>query len=150
MRIAVIGCGAMGSVYAAKLGAAGSPVLAVDRSDLVNEVVEEIKAAKGKAVAFQADLETYAGAQAVVAEALILLVSVILRPDFLKIEINTVTGMLYGVPIDILNRSAEITIIAMGMTVSMTSPALPQKPLGFCCSAANSCARPKAELIAPI
>ncbi len=54
---------------------------------------------------------------AVVAEALILLVSVILRPDFLKIEINTVTGMLYGVPIDILNRSAEITIIAMGMTL---------------------------------
>lgn len=54
---------------------------------------------------------------AVVAEVLILLVSVILRPDFLKIEINQTTGMLYGVPIDILNRSAEITIIAMGMTL---------------------------------
>ena len=54
---------------------------------------------------------------AVVAELLILIVSVILRHDFLKIEYNQVTGMLYGVPIDILNRSAEITIIAMGMTL---------------------------------
>lgn len=54
---------------------------------------------------------------AVVAEALILLVSVILRPDFLKIEFNQTTGMLYGVPIDILNRSAEIMIISMGMTL---------------------------------
>lgn len=32
MKIAVIGCGAMGSVYAAKLAAAGHAVLAVDRS----------------------------------------------------------------------------------------------------------------------
>jgi simple sugar transport system permease protein len=54
---------------------------------------------------------------AVVAEVLILLVSVILRPDFLKIEYNQATGMLYGVPIDILNRSAEIIIIGMGMTL---------------------------------
>jgi simple sugar transport system permease protein len=54
---------------------------------------------------------------AVVAEALLLIVSVILRPDFLKIEFNQVTGMLYGVPIDILNRSAEIIIIGMGMTL---------------------------------
>ncbi|NLV58271.1 MAG: ABC transporter permease [Clostridiales bacterium] len=54
---------------------------------------------------------------AVVAEALILLIAVIVRPDFLKIEYNEVTGMLYGVPIDILNRSAEIIIIAMGMTL---------------------------------
>jgi simple sugar transport system permease protein len=52
---------------------------------------------------------------AVIAELAILLVSVILRPDFLKVVINPTTGMFYGVPIDILNRSAEITIIAMGM-----------------------------------
>ena len=32
MKIAVIGCGAMGSIYAAKLAAAGNDVLAVDRS----------------------------------------------------------------------------------------------------------------------
>lgn len=31
MKIAVIGCGAMGSIYAAKLAAAGEQVLAVDR-----------------------------------------------------------------------------------------------------------------------
>lgn len=33
MKIAVIGCGAMGSIYAAKLAAAGNDVLAVDRAD---------------------------------------------------------------------------------------------------------------------
>ena len=60
----------IGRGVAMQVAAEGGKVLAVDRSDLVNEVVEEIKAAKGKAVAFQADLETYAGAQAVVAEAL--------------------------------------------------------------------------------
>jgi simple sugar transport system permease protein len=54
---------------------------------------------------------------AVMAELVILLVSVILRHDFLKVVINAQTGMLYGVPIDILNRSSEITIIAMGMTL---------------------------------
>lgn len=54
---------------------------------------------------------------ALVAEVVILLVSVILRPDFLKIEINATTGMFYGVPIDILNRAAEIMIISMGMTL---------------------------------
>jgi 2-dehydropantoate 2-reductase len=32
MKIAVIGCGAMGSIYAARLAAAGNEVLAVDRS----------------------------------------------------------------------------------------------------------------------
>ncbi|ORX01667.1 ketopantoate reductase family protein [Mycolicibacillus trivialis] len=31
MKIAVIGCGAMGSIYAAKLGAAGNDVLVIDR-----------------------------------------------------------------------------------------------------------------------
>ncbi len=54
---------------------------------------------------------------AAVAEALILIVSVILRPDFLKVEINPTTGMFYGVPIDILSRAAEIMIISMGMTL---------------------------------
>lgn len=56
-------------------------------------------------------------AWAVIAEILILVVAVILRPNFLKIEYNQVTGMLYGNIIDILNRSAEITIIAVGMTL---------------------------------
>ena len=34
MKIAVIGCGAMGSIYAAKLAAAGNDVLAIDRNQV--------------------------------------------------------------------------------------------------------------------
>jgi len=54
---------------------------------------------------------------AVVAELLILLVAGILEPSFFRIEYNQTTGMLYGSLVDIINRSAEITIIAMGMTM---------------------------------
>ena len=54
---------------------------------------------------------------AVVAELLILLVCFIIRPDFFSIKYQPATGMLYGSLIDIINRSAEITIIAMGMTL---------------------------------
>ena len=54
---------------------------------------------------------------AVVAELLILAVAGILEPNFFRIEFNKTTGMLYGSLIDIINRSAEITIIAMGMTM---------------------------------
>ena len=54
---------------------------------------------------------------AIIAELLILLVAGILRPEFFSIEFNQTTGMLYGSLVDIVNRSAEITIIAMGMTL---------------------------------
>ncbi len=57
---------------------------------------------------------------ALIAEALILLTGFIIRPDFLSIQIRSLsdgTRVLYGTPIDILNRAAEITIIAMGMTL---------------------------------
>ncbi len=54
---------------------------------------------------------------AVVAELLILAVCAIMRPEFFHISYQPSTGMLYGSLIDILNRSAEITIIAMGMTL---------------------------------
>ena len=54
---------------------------------------------------------------AVIAELLILLVCLIIRPDFFKISFQPSTGMLYGSLVDIVNRSAEITIIAMGMTL---------------------------------
>ena len=54
---------------------------------------------------------------AVIAELLILAVAGILEPSFFSIEYNQTTGMLYGSLIDIINRSAEITIIAMGMTM---------------------------------
>ncbi|MCR4876819.1 MAG: ABC transporter permease [Clostridiales bacterium] len=54
---------------------------------------------------------------AVVAEILILAVCLIVRPDFFEISYQPGTGMLYGSLIDIINRSSEITIIAMGMTL---------------------------------
>lgn len=54
---------------------------------------------------------------AVIAELAILLIAGILEPNFFHIEYNATTGMLYGSLIDIVNRSAEITIIAMGMTM---------------------------------
>ena len=54
---------------------------------------------------------------AVVAELLILLVCLNIRIDFFSISYQPSTGMLYGSLIDIVNRSAEITIIGMGMTL---------------------------------
>jgi len=56
-------------------------------------------------------------ALAVLAELLILLVCLHIRPDFFSIKYQATTGMLYGSLIDIINRSSEITIIAMGMTL---------------------------------
>ena len=54
---------------------------------------------------------------AIIAELLILLVCFAIRPDFFSISYQPSTGMLYGSLIDIVNRSAEITIISMGMTL---------------------------------
>jgi len=68
-------------------------VLAVDRSELVNEVVAEITAAGGVAAPFQADLETYAGAQAVVAEALA-------RFKRVDVLINNVGGTIWAKPFE--------------------------------------------------
>ena len=73
--------------------AEGGTVLAVDRSPLVHEVVAEIIAAGGRAVAFEADLETFAGAQGMVDEALRLFK----RIDVL---INNVGGTIWTKPYD--------------------------------------------------
>ena len=54
---------------------------------------------------------------AVIAEILILIVCLIIRPDFFSISYQPSNRMLYGNLIDIINRSAEITIIGMGMTM---------------------------------
>ena len=54
---------------------------------------------------------------AIVAETLILLVCLAIRPDFFAISYQPSSGTLFGSLIDILNRSSEITIIAMGMTL---------------------------------
>lgn len=54
---------------------------------------------------------------AVIAEILILIVCLIIRPDFFNISYQPSNRMLYGNLVDIINRSAEITIIGMGMTM---------------------------------
>ena len=73
--------------------AEGGTVLAVDRSPLVREVVDEIVVAGGKAAAFEADLETFAGAQGMVDEAL----KLFKRVDVL---INNVGGTIWTKPYD--------------------------------------------------
>ncbi len=71
----------------------GGSVLAVDRSDLVNDTVAEITAAGGSAAAFQTDLETFAGAQAMVAECL---------KHFKRVDvlINNVGGTIWAKPFE--------------------------------------------------
>ena len=83
----------IGRGVALGVAAEGGSVLAVDRSDLVHEVVAEIAAAGGTAAAFQADLETFAGAQAMAAEAL---------AKFKRIDvlINNVGGTIWTKPYD--------------------------------------------------
>ena len=54
---------------------------------------------------------------AVIAEILILIVCLIIRPEFFNISYQPSNRMLYGNLVDIVNRSAEITIIGMGMTM---------------------------------
>ncbi len=81
----------IGRGVALRVAAEGGTVLAVDRSDLVHEVVAEIGAAGGTAAAFQADLETFAGAQAMVDEAL----AKCKRVDVL---INNVGGTIWAKP----------------------------------------------------
>ncbi len=83
----------IGRGVALNVAAEGGSVLAVDRSELVNEVVAEITAAGGVAAPFQADLETYAGAQAVVAEAL---------PRSKRVDVltNKVRGTFWAKPLE--------------------------------------------------
>ena len=71
----------------------GGTVLAVDRSPLVREVVDGIVSAGGKAAAFEADLETFAGAQAMVEEAL-------KRFKRVDVLINNVGGTIWTKPYD--------------------------------------------------
>ncbi len=73
--------------------AEGGTILAVDRSPLVQQVSEEITSAGGRATAFEADLETFAGAAGMVNEALRLFK----RIDVL---INNVGGTIWTKPYD--------------------------------------------------
>jgi dihydroxycyclohexadiene carboxylate dehydrogenase len=83
----------IGRGVAMGVAAEGGTVLAVDRSDLVREVVAEIEAGGGTAASFQADLEIFAGAQSVVAEAL----GKFKRVDVL---INNVGGTIWARPFE--------------------------------------------------
>ena len=73
--------------------AEGGVVLAVDRSPLIHDVVAEIVAADGQAHAYEADLETFAGARSMVDEAL----KLFKRVDVL---INNVGGTIWAKPYD--------------------------------------------------
>ena len=83
----------IGRGVALRVAAEGGTVLAVDRADIVAEVVAEISASGGTAAAFQADLETYAGAQSVVAECR-------RRFDRVDVLINNVGGTIWAKPYD--------------------------------------------------
>jgi dihydroxycyclohexadiene carboxylate dehydrogenase len=83
----------IGQGVAMCVAAEGGSVLAVDRSDLVNDTVNEIIAAGGKAAPFQCDLETFAGAQAMVAECL----KLFKRVDVL---VNNVGGTIWAKPFE--------------------------------------------------
>jgi dihydroxycyclohexadiene carboxylate dehydrogenase len=92
--VIVTGAGqGIGRGVAIGVAAEGGTVLAVDRADIVNDVVAEINSGGGSAVAFQADLETFAGAQSVVTEAL----TKFKRVDVL---INNVGGTIWAKPFE--------------------------------------------------
>ena len=60
----------IGRGVALRVAAEGAQVVMADRAELVNEVLAEITQAGGTAITVQADLETYAGAQSVIAQAI--------------------------------------------------------------------------------
>ncbi len=71
----------------------GGTVLAVDRSALVDEVAAEIAAHSPASAAFHADLETWAGAEATVAEAL-------RRWRRVDVLVNNVGGTIWAKPFE--------------------------------------------------
>ena len=83
----------IGRGVALRITAEGGQVLAVDRSDIVNEVVAQIREAGGSAAAAQADLETYAGAQYVVAQCLA-------RFGRVDVLVNNVGGTIWAKPFE--------------------------------------------------
>ena len=52
---------------------------------------------------------------------LVLMVNVITTPDFFHVEIRN--GVLYGRPVDIINRASELVILAVGMTLVVAASA---------------------------
>ena len=83
----------IGRGVAMQVAAEGGAVVAVDRSELVKDVVAEIKDAGGKAIAVQADLETFAGAQSVMDAAL-------KKHKRIDVLINNVGGTIWAKPFE--------------------------------------------------
>ena len=83
----------IGRGVALAVAAEGGRVLAVDRSELVHEVVGQIEADGGTARGFQTDLESYAGAVATVAEA-------VLAYGRIDVLINNVGGTIWAQPFE--------------------------------------------------
>jgi dihydroxycyclohexadiene carboxylate dehydrogenase len=83
----------IGRGVAESIAAEGGTVFAVDRSPIVHEVVDAITAAGGRAEAHEADLETFAGAQGAVDQAL----KLFKRVDVL---VNNVGGTIWTKPYD--------------------------------------------------
>ena len=83
----------IGRAVAMGIAAEGGSVLAVDISPLVDEVAAEIVAAGGTAFAHRADLETFDGAQAMVAAA-------IERFRRVDVLVNNVGGTIWTKPYD--------------------------------------------------
>jgi dihydroxycyclohexadiene carboxylate dehydrogenase len=75
------------------VAAEGGAVLAVDRSELVRDVVSEITNAGGFAAAFETDLETFAGARGMVDEAL-------RKWNRIDVLINNVGGTIWAKPFE--------------------------------------------------
>ncbi len=83
----------IGKAVALAIAAEGGAVLAVDISPIVHEVAAEITAAGGTGFAFEANLEAYAGAEAMVAEA-------IRRFKRIDVLVNNVGGTIWTKPYD--------------------------------------------------
>jgi dihydroxycyclohexadiene carboxylate dehydrogenase len=83
----------IGQGVAEQVAAEGGHVLAVDRAALVHEVVAAITARGGNAAGFEADLEVYAGAQAMVDECLRL-------HQRIDVLINVVGGTIWTKPLE--------------------------------------------------
>jgi dihydroxycyclohexadiene carboxylate dehydrogenase len=81
----------IGLGVALRVAAEGGQVLAVDRSNFVDEVVAQIRDAGGTAAAAQADLETYVGAQHAVAQCLA-------RFGRVDVLVNNVGGTIWAKP----------------------------------------------------
>ena len=81
----------IGAAVAARASAEGAKVVLVDRAEFLSEVAEGLVAGGGEALAIQADLETFAGAQAAMATA-------VERFGQIDILVNNVGGTIWTKP----------------------------------------------------